>query len=821
MAVLTLQKTMLYCPKCRAAYEEGTQRFCAADGVRLLPEFPQAKGGAQTKAVFSNIFNRNFSPGERQKKPAMPFDKVTEKPLETVFQPPVENQILPAKSVPSEEKVTPQPKNPKPDSPAKPLPRLIRPNEITISQAKLGDRSVNPTGRVALNWENTEIMIGQTIKGRYHIVEKLSEDELSVAYLSEDKIVKGRKAVVRVLMVEKDADDYLNKIFAEERVSLSHINHPNVAHLFDSGVLPEGKIFIVTEYIEGESLKENLYHSGAFSPLQTARIIRQTANALNEVHQNGILHRNLKPQNIILGETDYGLKFLKVTDFAVYDGFEEQTQENIKYLSPEQLEGKMPTFASDIYSLAVIAYQMLTGRFPFNFSTEKELLKAQKEGLSLCPTNLRLDLSTQVDEVLEKALAYKPSDRYPKARDFGEAFYNALTLAPSWQKSEGEAQEVEEKIPVVSEEKAPIVPSVDLKKETEEPKEEKLPLEELPVIENKEPIVKENPLPAREVLTDEISNEGFSEKPEKTLFESSPLEPKKADKTPQISPEAAGEKRAPERIQKGSWKRATLIALGLILLGIGGWALWNYYLQRPAPPTAPQNTNAISEVKSIEPNQNAVAPAPETVKNEPTTPEVESPPVPRQITPPPSYVNFKNSKENLKGDLLKNFRAFSFYYPKDWAKGESATNFVDVARIAATGTPVEQMLISYYDSNGTLAADQEKFSKLVEQSSEYFSGQFPNYRLVSQGETRINGDWKAYEMKFSGEGRTKNGDYITVWGRRLWIPAARHGVKSGFVITMLATSLSPEIKSANDVGVKGELATVLQTFEPASLDAAF
>jgi hypothetical protein len=94
-----------------------------------------------------------------------------------------------------------------------------------------------------------------------------------------------------------------------------------------------------------------------------------------------------------------------------------------------------------------------------------------------------------------------------------------------------------------------------------------------------------------------------------------------------------------------------------------------------------------------------------------------------------------------------------------------------------------------------------------------------SYKFVSEGETRITGDLQAYELKFQAEGTTKNGDRVTLWGRRLWVPPTNLGGsnRTGFVITMLATSLSPEIKSSDDIGVKGELASVLGTFAPGSV----
>jgi serine/threonine protein kinase len=823
MAVSIVQRPMLYCPKCSRTYEEGTQRFCTSDGSRLIAAPPSGKPAAQPKAVFSNLLKRALPPDEKNQRnmfdslsvgapkeapappanlPASESSQTVQAKSKTEIKPPVETkpkietkpkvETTPKVDAKPAEETKPEAEIPKIDSPTetkaqpveKPVPRLIKPHEILPSQATLGDRSVNPTGRVALTWENPGILLGQTVKGRYYIIEKLSEDETSIAYLAEDKIIEGKKAVVRVLMDEKDADDFSSKILAEERVSLSHINHPNVANVLDSGELLEGKSFIVTEYTAGESLKEKFRSGSQFNSLRTARIIRQVASALSEVHENGILHRNLKPQNIILGVSESGSELVKVTDFAVFDGFDEQNPENIKYLSPEQLEGRMPNYASDIYSLAVITYQMLTGRVPFNFSSEKELLKAQKEGLSLRPTNLRLDLPPVVDAILEKALAYKSQERYQKARELGDALFNALNVGKSLEKNSGKAQPKTEKLPAAAKSSPVAAPGA------------------------------EKPLAAASSTT-----------PKKTL----PAENKeitetgnaKKAKLVKAPPDLAWQKRSPEPPQANSTARLAVYAVVLLLLGTGAWAIWNNFSKRQdAPAYVPQSNTEIANVAPADQNITANINIGQKVK--PTPKEVESPPLTRQINQPPDTEYFENSKENLKGELARNFRGFSFYYPKDWTKNSSQDHFVDVARRGATGTPIEQMLVSYYGSKGTFAADMENFPKLVQKSNQDLKEALGSgYRLISQGETKINGEWRAYEMKFKQEGVTKNGDKITLWGRRLWIPAARQGVRSGFVITMLATSLSPEVKSADDLGVKGELATVLQTFEPASLDSAY
>jgi hypothetical protein len=334
---------MLYCPKCRRTYENGTQRFCDNDGGRLLPAPSTQNGDSQTGGVFSNLSEKTSAPDEAGTKNGsaaprfIPLNKTEEtdkKPTsfpaagrisqsEQFLEPKKEEAAEPVEALleldpfgKREEKAllkfepmrTPEENvDAPPAETPKPLPRLIRPNEIASGTADIGNRRKNPLGRQALSWENPEVLLGKTVKGRYQIIEELNEaDEDSLIYLAEDKIVAGKRVVVRVFMNDR-LDDDEEKIFAEERVSLSHLKHPNIAGVFDSGELQEGNAFIVSEFVAGESIAEILRHAGQFDVLRTARIVRQTSYALSEAHQNGILHRNLKPSNIVLTSSETGI----------------------------------------------------------------------------------------------------------------------------------------------------------------------------------------------------------------------------------------------------------------------------------------------------------------------------------------------------------------------------------------------------------------------------------------------------------------------------------------------------------------------------------
>ena len=188
--------------------------------------------------------------------------------------------------------------------------------------------------------------------------------------------------------------------------------------------MQEGNPFIISEHVKGISLKESFAGANRFSILQIARIIRQAANAVSEAHQNGVLHRNLNPENLILSVNEAGAEQIKISDFNI---FSDKTRGDFSYLAPEQIIGKPANFSADIYSLAVIAFQMLTGKMPFHGLTSKELIKNQQTGLQNVSLISKMYVPKQADNVLQKALTFDPSARFQSVRDFGDAFYNTLT----------------------------------------------------------------------------------------------------------------------------------------------------------------------------------------------------------------------------------------------------------------------------------------------------------------------------------------------------------------------------------------------------------
>src|SRR5207253_419529 len=209
--------------------------------------------------------------------------------------------------------------------------------------------------------------------------------------------------------------------------------------------------------------------------------------------------------------------------------------------------------------------------------------------------------------------------------------------------------------------------------------------------------------------------------------------------------EPAWKMRSPEPPQVEN-SRAVWFALGGLLVLVALLAFgWYYLVNHPTEPGIPVQTGN-------QPNDRNAAP--------PITTDIEVPPLPRKINQPPNTEFYQNNKQNLRGDLSRHFVGFSMYYPKDWkvngpqegATANSRGKFIDVSRETPDGRPKEQMLVSYYPSEGTYSKDADKFPQLVKEANETLKKIIPNYQVLSEGEIKVNVDWRAYEVKFQGGG---------------------------------------------------------------------
>jgi tRNA A-37 threonylcarbamoyl transferase component Bud32 len=275
------------------------------------------------------------------------------------------------------------------------------------------------------------------LKDRYAIEKELGRGGIGVVYLARDTQLHAKPVVIKVLLeAVEDSEDsaWFKKKFRQEIEALSRLNHPSIVGVLDAGETPDGRLFIVMEFVAGVTLRSVLTSEG-LRLAHAAQIVRQISHALSAAHDRGIFHRDLKPENIMLQDLGEGEELVKLIDFGIATVPDSQIAANadvtqvagtLPYMAPEQLMGK-PSAASDIYALAVIAYEMVTGRLPFQARLSAQRYQMQQAGVKVKPADLRPDLPAAAQDVILKALAFEPKDRYPRARDFGEALARALT----------------------------------------------------------------------------------------------------------------------------------------------------------------------------------------------------------------------------------------------------------------------------------------------------------------------------------------------------------------------------------------------------------
>jgi cytoskeletal protein RodZ len=262
--------------------------------------------------------------------------------------------------------------------------------------------------------------------------------------------------------------------------------------------------------------------------------------------------------------------------------------------------------------------------------------------------------------------------------------------------------------------------------------------------------------------------------------------------------------------RKGS-KLPLIIGLVVILLA-GGAAAWYFLIYKRG---STGGANANSNVANANANANVSA---NTNDNSNTSANTNTASTPTPQPPPPNATQFVNSRANLDGKLAEKYSDFSFYYPNTWERDPKsgvagAGNFVRVERRLPPDFTQENFAVSWYDSRGTLEADREKvFPKLAESMKAKLSKAYPEFEVLSEGETTINA-LNGYELRFQSVSRgTEKGD-ITLWGWVVFLPPGKEGETNGLQLLMLTTSLAPELKSAEDVGVKGELPVILDSFK--------
>jgi serine/threonine-protein kinase len=260
-----------------------------------------------------------------------------------------------------------------------------------------------------------DTMSGTLFAGRYRIARKLGGGGMADVYLAEDQEL-GRRVAIKMLHGRYVNDEQFVERFRREATHAAGLSHPNIVSIFDRGE-SDGTYFIVMEYVEGRTLKE-LIRSRGLCPVPVAiAYTRQILAALRYAHRHGVVHRDIKPHNVIVDSEG----IVKVTDFGIARaGASQMTEEGAiigtaQYLSPEQARGAPVDQTSDLYSTGIVLFELLTGEVPFTGDSPVEIAMKHLAETPPAPSSLRPDVPSDLDLVVVRALAKEPADRYQSA----------------------------------------------------------------------------------------------------------------------------------------------------------------------------------------------------------------------------------------------------------------------------------------------------------------------------------------------------------------------------------------------------------------------
>lgn len=287
--------------------------------------------------------------------------------------------------------------------------------------------------------KGSELELGQVVAGKYRLLEVLGEGGMGIVYLAEHELIE-KKIALKVLRREYSGKPELVQRFKQEAISASRIKHPNVLDVFDFGQLENGCFFLAMEHLQGCDLAAVLSQNTVIEPVTAVRLALQMCRALGAAHSRGVVHRDMKPENVFLHRTEEGDEIVKIVDFGIAQLRERDDQKpeeaprrrltrtgvifgTPEYMSPEQAAGRNADLRVDIYAVGVILYEMFTGAVPFAGDSFMAVLTAH---LTQTVPPMRswapdLDISPELESVVMKSLVKSPSERYQSMSELGQA----------------------------------------------------------------------------------------------------------------------------------------------------------------------------------------------------------------------------------------------------------------------------------------------------------------------------------------------------------------------------------------------------------------
>ena len=258
--------------------------------------------------------------------------------------------------------------------------------------------------------------LGTMLSGRYEVLKRVGSGGMADVYMAKDHKL-NRNVAVKVLKSEYVEDEKFLKKFETEAQAVARLSHPNIVNVYDVGI-EDGINYIVMELAEGMTLKEYIRRKGYLSPKETVEISLQIASAISHAHKNHIIHRDIKPQNILVSE----IGNVKVTDFGIAKATSSNTvtstataMGSVHYISPEQAKGRFCDEKSDIYSLGITMYEMVTGHVPFDHENGVTIALMHLQNEITPPSQIRDGIPDSLEKIILKCTMKKPEDRYQTA----------------------------------------------------------------------------------------------------------------------------------------------------------------------------------------------------------------------------------------------------------------------------------------------------------------------------------------------------------------------------------------------------------------------